>query len=55
VREGTWDDPVKPKGYRKPNSRLRVSRSPVYLPTSRETQVEAAQWLKTRKGKEVKP
>jgi hypothetical protein len=49
MRHGDWDNPVRPDGGKKRKSRrLRASRSPVYLPTTRESQVEAAQWLKRR-------
>ena len=51
MRAGSWDRPVRPKGYRKPKSRLKVRRSPMYVPVTNETKKEAIKWLKPRKAK----
>jgi hypothetical protein len=44
VRHGSHDHPVKPKGYRKAKSRLRIARQPVYLPIKDDATTEAAIW-----------
>ncbi len=46
MRHGSHSNPVKPKGYHKPKSRLKVARSPVYIPTANESKMEVAQWLR---------
>jgi hypothetical protein len=48
VRHGSHDFPVRPAGYRKRKSRLKASRSPVYIPTSSDSKREASVWLKAR-------
>lgn len=45
MRHGSHEAPVKPKGYRKARSRMRASRSPVYIPTSTASKEAAAVWL----------
>lgn len=45
MRHGSHDDPVKPSGYRKAKSRLRIARSPIYLPVTTVDKAEQSLWL----------
>jgi hypothetical protein len=38
----------KPKGYRKPKSRLKAKRSPVYVPPTTDRKEENAKWLRRK-------